>query len=257
MNKTAQKVCIWMGPVMCVGWIAGFLIAHYLPPTAPGASAQAVQHLFVHHTFRIRLGMVFVMLFSALLVPFSAVIAAQMRRIEGRHEVLATTQLASGALLSVEFIIPAMVWLAAAYRPASLDPQTLRLMDDLGWILFVAVISSVLVQTASIAFAILLDKSDKPVFPRWAGYLNAWVTVGLSPTPLIVFFHRGVFSWDGAIAFFIPLTVYCVWMVTMTVLLYRAVNEQTEAETEVDTTLEARIAALERERDTRVLLSNR
>jgi hypothetical protein len=80
----------------------------------------AVQHLFVHHIFRIRLGMVFVMLFSALLVPFSAVVAAQMRRIEGRHEVLATTQLASDALLSVEFIIPAMVWLAAAYRPASL-----------------------------------------------------------------------------------------------------------------------------------------
>jgi hypothetical protein len=75
----------------------------------------------------------------ALLVPFSAVIATQMRRIEGRHEVLATTQVTSGAVLSLEFIIPVMIWLTAAFRPSAVNASMIRLLDDMGWLMFVAV----------------------------------------------------------------------------------------------------------------------
>lgn len=244
MNSTAQRVCVWCGPVMIVVWLGGFLIAGFLPPPDPGASAATIRDMFVDDTFRIRLGLLITMLAAALLVPFSAVIAAQIRRIEGPHQVLASTQLASGALLSVEFIVPIMVLLTAAYRPSEIDPSVVRMLDDMGWLMFVAVTSSAIVQIASIAFAILLDKRARPVFPRWAGYFNAWVAILITPPSLVVFFHHGPFAWRGLISFFFPLTVYATWLITMTVLTYRAVEAQAD-EAPSEASVEARLAALE------------
>jgi hypothetical protein len=244
MNKTAQRVCIYCGPVMLVVWLAGFVIAHYIPPPHASASAHAIQSTFVHHTFRIRLGMVMTLFAVALLVPFSAAISAQMRRIEGPHQVLAATQVTSGAVLSLEFIVPVMVWLTAAYRPSAITPATIRMLDDMGWIMFVAVISSVIVQIASISFAVFLDKRPEPIFPRWYGYLNAWVAVLLAPAGIIVFFHHGAFTWRGLVGFFVPLTVYCIWMFSTTAMLIRALRRQ-ETDAEARATVEARLAALE------------
>jgi len=244
VNKTAQRVCVYCGPVMLVVWLTGFAIAHYIVPPHAGATATAIQSMYVHHTFRIRLGLIMSMFALALLVPFSAVFAAQMRRIEGKHEVLATTQVTSGAVLSLEFIIPFMVWLTAAYRPSSITPAMSRMLDDMGWIMFVCVISTVMVQIASIAFAVFLDKSDTPVFPRWFGYLNAWVALLLAPAGLIAFFHHGAFTWRGLMGFFLPLTVYTVWMFASVAVLLRAVNSQTVEVDPIDPGVEARFAEL-------------
>src|SRR5271170_135342 len=125
MNLTAQRVCVWAGPVMLVGWLAAFVFAGFIPPPHPGASAAFIQHKFVVDTFRIRLGLIVTLFAVALLVPFSAAISAQMRRIEGRHQVLAGTQICQGALLSLEFIVPLMVWLTAAYRPHAISAPML------------------------------------------------------------------------------------------------------------------------------------
>jgi hypothetical protein len=245
VNKTAQRVCIYCGPVMLVVWLAGFAICHYIVPPHAMASAVAIRDNYIHHTFRIRLGLIMTMFAVALLVPFSAVFATQMRRIEGKHSVLAGTQITSGAVLSLEFIVPVMVWLTAAYRPSAISPSTSRMLNDMGWIMFVAVISTVIVQIASIAFAIFLDKRENPIFPRWFGYLNAWVALLLAPAGLIAFFHHGPFSWRGMIGFFLPLTVYSIWMFTSVAMLLRAVNNQTVEADEIDPGVSLRFAELE------------
>src|ERR1700731_3439654 len=103
MNRTAQRACMWAGPVMLIAWLAAFVFAGIIPPPHPGASAPFIQHKFIAHTFRIRLGLIVTLFAVALLVPFSAVISAQMRRIEGKHQVLAGTHICQGALLSMEF----------------------------------------------------------------------------------------------------------------------------------------------------------
>jgi hypothetical protein len=170
-----------------------------------------------------------------------------MRRIEGKHSVLAGTQITSGAVLSLEFIVPVMVWLTAAFRPAAISPSLSRVLNDMGWIMFVAVISTVIVQIGSFAFAIFLDRRATPIFPRWYGYLNAWVALLLAPAGIIVFFHHGPFSWRGVFSFFLPLTVYTIWMFATFAMLLRAVNGQTEEEDEppVPASVAARLAALE------------
>lgn len=245
MNKTAQRICIYCGPVMLIVWLSGFAIAHYIIPPHANASAEAIRNMYIHHAFRIRLGLIMSMFALALLVPFSAVFASQMRRIEGKHEVFATTQVVSGAVLSLEFIVPFMVWLTAAFRPSSITPAMSRMLNDMGWLMFVCVISTVMVQIGSIAFAVFLDKRENPIFPRWFGYLNAWVAVLLAPAGLIAFFHHGPFSWRGMIGFFVPLTVYSIWMFVSVAMLLRAVNNQTVQDDEIDPGVALRFAELE------------
>jgi hypothetical protein len=108
MNKKAQLACAWAGPALCVIWVGSFVtLAGFIPPPAPLRSVDSILQMFHDHALPIRLGLLFTMFGSALLVPWCAVIAVHMARIEGRFPVLAITQMASGSLLSLEFIISA------------------------------------------------------------------------------------------------------------------------------------------------------
>ncbi len=229
INRSLQMLCVWTGPAMVAGWVASFiLLARFIPPPPPSNSAQQVVDMFEHNTDLIRLGLILTMFASALLVPFTAVIATQMKRIEGERSVLATTQVVSGGLLSLEFIIPLMIWQTAAYRP-DIGPVIVRMLNDMGWLMFVGVISTAVVEFAVIGIVILADERKTNVFPRWAGYFNLWVALLVAPAGLVPFFKAGPFGWNGAFAFFMPLVVFALWIAVMVVLLRRAIdNEQHE-----------------------------
>jgi hypothetical protein len=237
INKTLQMVCVWAGPVMIVGWVASFvLLAGFIPPPPPSNSPQQVVDMYQNNTVSIRLGLVLTLFACALLVPFAAVISTQMKRIEGQHAVLSTTQVVSGGLLSLEFIIPLMIWQTAAYRP-DIGPVLIRMLNDMGWLMFVGVISTAVVEFASIGLVILNDERDTGVFPRWAGYFNLWVAFLVVPAGVVPFFKQGPFGWNGVLAFFVPLVVFAIWIAVMVVLLRRAINaeEQTAAQASVAT----------------------
>jgi len=225
-NKRLQMACVWAGPVMIVGWVASFfLLARFIPPPPPSNSQQQVVDMYQRHTDLIRLGLMLTMFASALLVPFAAVIATQMKRIEGQRSVLASTQLVSGGLLSLEFIIPLMIWQTAAYRP-DIGGVTIRMLNDMGWLMFVGVISSAVVEFGSIGVAILSDQRKRPIFPRWAGYFNIWVAMFVAPAGVVPFFKHGPLAWNGAFAFFLPLTAFAIWIAVMVVLLRRAIDAE-------------------------------
>lgn len=226
INRRMQMACVWAGPVMVVGWVASFvLLARFIPPPAPGNSPAQVVDMYQRHPDLIRLGLMLTMFASALLVPFAAVISAQMKRIEGPRSVLASTQLVSGGLLSLEFIIPLMVWQTAAYRP-DIGGVTIRMLNDMGWLMFVGVISSAVVEFGSIGVVILNDERNTRVFPRWAGYFNIWVAMLVAPAGVVPFFKHGPLAWNGAFAFYLPLTVFAMWIAVMVVLLRRAINTE-------------------------------
>lgn len=226
MNLTAQRICVWCGPVMVGIWGLCFaLLCRFMVPPAPTNSPEQLVRRFSEHTNLIRLGLVISLFACALLVPFCAVISAQMRRIEGIRSVLAETQLVSGGLLCVEFLLPFAIWQTALYRLPERDPKTIQLLNDMAWLMFLGIISSACIQVAALGVAILLDKGAKPVFPRWAGYLNLWVSLVWTPAAIIVFFKRGLFAWNGLLAWWIPVAVFFSWFVTMVVLLLRAIKD--------------------------------
>ena len=58
-------------------------------------------------------------------------------------------------------------------------------------------------------------------FPRWVGYLNLWVAFAFVPDILAYFFFSGPFAWNGIFVFWLALTAYVVFLVTMSVVTRR------------------------------------
>src|SRR5690242_9576546 len=116
MEARVQRILIWMGPLMVLIWFATFIfVMGWFPPSNPSATAEQIKDLYADHTVAIKIGLVITMAASALLVPWAAAISGQLRRIPGANA-LAATQLVSCGLLSLEFITPIGVWMAAAFR---------------------------------------------------------------------------------------------------------------------------------------------
>jgi len=228
----AQRALTWTGPAMFALWVGGWIaIARWIPPNDPDWTAQRVLEEFTARPDAIKIGMVIAMFASAPLVPFCAVISTQIRRIEGGGGPLASTQITSAAVLSAEFIIPMLIWMALAYRaddPASAD--VVRTLNDVGWIMFVVNIATVEVQLLSIAMAVFIDDGERPVLPRWVGYLNVWVAVGLLPAAFVLFFQHGAMAWNGLIGFFVPLTTFGIWVACMFFVLRRAIDDERASE---------------------------
>jgi len=231
VNARSQRLCVWIGgPVFMGLFLVGFLIAGFIPPPSPTASAQTIAHMFVTRQHRIQLGLVFMTAGAPLQFVWAAAIAVQMKRIEGRYSPLTYVQLTSGAGGALLFLVPTLVLQAAAYRPESRPVEITLMLDDLGWIMFVGATTFAFVQGVALAIAVLQDRSAEPVFPRWAGYFNIWVAILFQPALFLVFFKTGPLAWRGLFDWWLPLTVFGIWFAVMVVLLLRGIAQQEREE---------------------------
>jgi len=244
MNATSQRICAWAGPVCAITWMVGFfLLAGFIPPPSPGQNATQIATLFAEHTTRIRAGMVVLMFGGAFYAPWAAVISVQLKRIEGRSSPMAYTQLGMGSVFVLIFIVPVMIWQAAAFRPLENIEITHRL-NDLAWLLFIGPVATIFVQGIAITIAILGDKSEWPVFPRWLAWFNLWAQIIYLPGILIPFFKNGPLAWNGVLAFWIPVVVFTVWMILLSVMLLRAIKDE-ERQVQSDHTAAVRVRSPE------------
>ena len=205
--------------------LAGLLIAGLLPLPDPAMTAADVAAMVSENAFRIRLGMIVVACGAVFLGPFISEIAVQMRRIEGPYAPLTMVQFGFGILLVFEFILPCFVCLAATYRPDR-SPEITQALFDLCWLMFVGVVSTALMQVSVIAVVILRDKREQPILPRWVGWFNVWCALVFGFGAFVVFFKGGPLAWNGVLAFWIPLTVFGLWMGVMIWSVLQAIAMQ-------------------------------
>ncbi|MCV7412597.1 hypothetical protein [Mycobacterium florentinum] len=225
MDTSVQKVAAWCGLAFAAVFCCGFAIAGFIPPPAPGLSAREVAALYAEHHMRIRFGLLIATLGSAVLAVWVAVIGVQMRRIEGRQSVLAFAQMVAGACLILEFLFPLLVWQTAAYRNDR-DPAIVQTLNDLGWLPFLGIACTAVLQGVVIGVLILRDKRQDPLFPRWGGYFNIWVVLMFAPASCVVLFHDGPLAWNGLISWWLALVTFFAWMLGLTWMLLRAINRQ-------------------------------
>jgi hypothetical protein len=220
-----QLACAWSGFVFIALFLGGFwVIAGFVPPPSPANPAEVTARFFTDHTIAIRIGLWVTMVGCALVASWTVAVSTQLKRIEGA-EVLAQLQLILGSLLTIEFLIPVMIWQTIAFRPGS-DAETAMHLNDMAWLVFLGLVSTVILQEIVIGIAILQDSREDPIFPRWIAYLT-FLTASLTiPGGLIVFFKTGPFAWNGIISWWILLAAFCVWMVTFTSTLIRAIKRQ-------------------------------
>jgi hypothetical protein len=229
-NVATQKVLAWSGPLLVVSFFIGFwVVGGFVPPPSPQDSARETAEWYQENSTQIRLGLLITMFSATLFGPWTVSIFLQMRRIEGSVAPLAYLQLVLGAVFILEFIFPLMIWQTAAYRPSGAAEGTQRL-NDMGWLWFLGVVSTAVLQAVVIGACILLDKRETPVFPRWAGYTNFWLSLLFVPGGLVVFFRDGPFAWNGLLAWWVLAAGFCAWVLLMSTLVLRALNRQGEAE---------------------------
>lgn len=228
MNTKTQLFSAWCGVAFVVLFTLGWwIIAQYVPPMSPTTSAAEVASFYQENTGAIRFGLMLTMISAGLVMPWVGVIAVQMKRIEGEFPVLTYAQLVAGAVGIVIIILPPMIWTTVAFRPDR-DPELMLLLNDLGWLIFIMTFSPAFFQNLVIGLAILSDKHETPIFPRWLGYFNIWVAILFIPGGLITFFKAGPFAWDGLLAFWLPLNIFLGWFVVMFLALLKAIKNQAQ-----------------------------
>lgn len=226
MNQPLQITAALCGPVFIVLFIAGWwLAAGFVPPHPPLADAATVAASYRDNTGSIRLGMLVAMISSGFIIPFVGVIGAQLRRIEEGVPVLTYIQLVAGAITVLIFLVPSIMWTAAAYRPER-APEVIQAFNDFGWLFLLMTFIPFFMQLFAIGFAVLTDRHAPPLFPRWVGYFNFWAAILFMPGGLITFFRTGPFAWNGLLAFWMPLVVFVLWYAVMTVVLIGAIRTQ-------------------------------
>src|ERR1700756_560719 len=122
-RRRIWMACIWSWPVFAVLFGISFVVvAGFLPPVLESASAADVAAFYDANRTTIRAGLIGAMFASALLLPFFAVVSAEMRKIEGRNPLLAPIQYGGAVVLTTFFQIICLLWLLARFRAVN-TPQ--------------------------------------------------------------------------------------------------------------------------------------
>jgi len=198
----------WGGIASMVILLIGmWAIADFVPPPGPDKSMDEIVGIYVDHGTKIRIGIIVACAGVTLLGPWSVAVAMQMKRIEGNLAPLAWSQVLLGALLLVEFYVPCVLWTAAAFRPEA-DPGFTYRIHDVASIMFVALPWTGMLQAILLAVAILQDRNQPPVFPRWLAYLSLWAALAFIPGGLNSLAHTGPIAWSGILAWWLGLAVF-------------------------------------------------
>jgi hypothetical protein len=203
-----------------VGWglVAGFLF----PPTAPSSTPEHIASLFGSDYTRIRIGMVMVMFSALVFIPFVAITAKYIARLEGGAGTLTYIFVLGGVGNMVLSFYPAIWWLGVAFRPDR-APELFVLINDIAWLQLIGGVSMYLAMPIAQTICAFVDKSENPVFPRWSGFAFFWIIVMILPDQLIFFFHEGPFAWNGLFGLWLPVTMFGLYFILTFIVLRKAI----------------------------------
>jgi hypothetical protein len=228
MSIQVQRWCAWSGVAFTVLFIAGFLIAGFVPPPPPTLDPAGIAGFYGANQLRIHIGLLICSLSAPLITAWIAGISLQMRRIEGNRSPLAFAQGIAGAALVLEFLFPFLMWQTAAYR-SDRDPAIVQALNDLGWLCFLGIPMTAAFQGVVFGLAVLRDGRATPRFPRWVGYFNIWICMMYVPASFCVLTQTGPIAWNGLISWWLAAVTYFIWMIGVTYALLRAIRaEQAE-----------------------------
>ncbi|MBE9373294.1 hypothetical protein IQ251_02430 [Saccharopolyspora sp. HNM0983] len=230
MKFRLYRFSVWCGVIVLVAFIVAFTIVGKLtPPPPPEAGAEEIAAFLVQNRTGILWAVVIMGVFAPLFYPFAVVTSLQMRRIEGGWGLLSMVQLTTAVVAPTGWLYPLAVLATAAYRPER-DPQLMLLLSDQFWLTYVGVAAIFVVNVAVIGLSALVDRRDRPVFPRWFGPLNFVLALLLLPGVFVYVSTGGALAWDGMFAMLVPAVAFLIWKVILIVVLLRAVSaEEAEA----------------------------
>jgi hypothetical protein len=227
MNTRNQLFCIHLAiPFVLFVGVGGFVVTGWLPPPDPGQSVAHTAAIFSTDNYRVRVGVSFLALGSALFLGPAVAIANQLKRIEGRYAALSQLQMLGAAVGVLALQFPAYIWLAISYRP-DIPGDIVMVLNNLAFFLLLAAYSPAVVQNVGIGLCILGGGEGRPEpYPRWLGYVNLWLAATLLPGILVPFFTGGPFTYRGIFGFWLVAVGFFAWIILMWWYTVRAIQRQ-------------------------------
>lgn len=225
-NVRTQLAALWTTGVSLVMLaIAYAAFPGFWPPMSPQLSAAEVATFYSDNTAMIRFSMVTFNLFGVTLLPMFCVVVVQMKRMATQSQAFAYCYLSATVSGATIFALAAVIFATAAFRPDR-DPELIMVLNDLGWIVFVAPVGMALTQNLMLALAIYHDNGPDPVFPRWVGHVAVIVALAVAPAATAAAFSSGPLAWDGLISFWLRNIAFGAFVVVLLVVLRKAVYRQ-------------------------------
>lgn len=210
--------------IFVLGW---WVIAGFMPPHPPSASATEIVARLQANVLGIRIGMLLSMIAAMFYMPLTAIISYHIEKIEGYIGPLTWCQIMSGVCSVMLTYTPAMWWLITTFR-LDRSPELTQTLNDIAWLNIVGGLTIYLPTLFTISIASFMDDSKNPVFPRWFGYMCLLVFFGQASGQLVFFFKTGPFAWNGLLAFYIPMIAFFVWFVVTFYLMRKATLEHSK-----------------------------
>jgi Domain of unknown function (DUF4386) len=224
MDRRVQLLCAWCGPAFLTLFFAGFwLVAGLVPPPSATDSATQIASFYRDNTDQLRVGLLLLLTGAPLLVPFATLLALQLKQSDRRIAPLAYIQLLMAVVTMLEVLIPVVLMGTAAFRPDR-PPASTQLLNDTAFTILLWAFSPPTLEFAAIGLAILWDRSERPLFPRWSGYVDLAVAAIFAGGAPALFVKQGAFGWDGAVAFWAVFASFGVWVWVTFATMMRAIG---------------------------------
>jgi hypothetical protein len=227
MSERSQRALVWWAVIFAVIYgLALCLLLDMVPPPTAKLDATQIAHWYaVRHT-KIRIGAVIASWTSAFMVPLTIVIAEQIRRQERNSRVWTWMTLLGGGLMSMFLVLPPLFWGVAAFTPTR-APQVTAIMHELGMLTLTTTDQYYVFMWVAICVISFVPAAAKhSPFPRWYGYFTAWTAIMFEAGAFAFLPRTGPFAWNGLLVFWVPLTLFGLWIAVTSYLLLGALKQQ-------------------------------
>jgi hypothetical protein len=225
-NTKLMRLLLWSGVVMMisVALVQGFVM-HFIPPPSPAMTAEQIASIYADHRISLLAGSAIILcsftLYSTWVIPIIVFINRMER---GVPALTYASMVINGVCAFIVFVIP-VIWTLTAYRAGSVSPEITQYSNDLSWFFWVYTFPPYSMWMVIIALAIFNNRSAHAEYPRWLAFYNLFTALLIAPVGLVGFFKSGPLAYNGVIAFWIDASIFFTWMITMTVMTFRAIAQ--------------------------------
>jgi hypothetical protein len=224
--RTQAALIYWAWGFSTAYFLAYYFLIKLLPLPPATLTAAEVANFYTLNSTQIRLGAAICSWTGGFTIPLAIVIALQMARLEKGFPIWSIVQFTGGVMMSIFTALPPLLWGVAAFTPTR-PPEVTLVIHEFGNLAFIATNQFFIFQNIGLAVVCLTQgRGGTSTFPRWIGYLTLWTASVIEVGVLAFLPKTGPFAWNGLFVYWLPLGMYGVWYLTVSITILRALKRQ-------------------------------